>query len=83
MEESPVTVTGHLLCLSSIKEIHQGINIIYQCGYHDSKLFYCIQEFNVKAGPCIEYYEKDFIRFILPLDHHEQFYVPGVEPNYR
>ena len=42
-----------------------------------------LQEFNLKVGPCIEYYEKDFIRFIVPLDHHEQFYVPGVEPNYQ
>ena len=82
MEESPITIASHLLCLPGTKEIYQGIKLL-QCGYHDTKLFYSIQEFNVKAGPCIEYYEKDFIHFILPLDHHEQFYVPGVESNYQ
>lgn len=39
-----------------------------------------IKELHVKPGPCIEYYEKDFIRYIVPVDHQEQFYVPGAEP---
>ncbi|XP_065900807.1 testis-expressed protein 264-like [Dysidea avara] len=38
--------------------------------------------YKLTAGPCIEYYEPDMIQFILPLDHHEEFYVPGIDPRY-
>jgi len=41
------------------------------------------QHFKVEAGPCIEYYEKDFIRFILPIDNREGFYVPEVSEQHR
>jgi len=40
------------------------------------------QEYKLTAGPCIECYEPGMIQFILPLDHHEEFYVPGIEPSY-